>query len=71
MNSPYLDDSAPMPFGKHKGVKMEDVPASYLHWLWSSSRSGQSKDTTTQLVLDYIERNKAALAKENEDLIWS
>ncbi|MDP1588944.1 MAG: DUF3820 family protein [Prosthecobacter sp.] len=23
-----------MPFGKHQGKRLEDVPASYLLWLW-------------------------------------
>lgn len=27
-----LDDDSIMPFGKFKGSRMEDVPASYLHW---------------------------------------
>lgn len=30
-----LTDTDPMPFGKYKGTPMQDVPASYLHWLWS------------------------------------
>jgi len=25
-----------MPFGKHKGIKMIDVPAQYLLWLWDN-----------------------------------
>lgn len=29
-----LDDMDPMPFGKHAGRPMQDVPAQYLHWLW-------------------------------------
>ena len=29
-----LEDHDRMPFGKHGGKKMEDVPASYLLWLW-------------------------------------
>lgn len=29
-----LTDKDPMPFGKHKGQKMINVPASYLLWLW-------------------------------------
>jgi hypothetical protein len=23
----------PMPFGKHKGTRIGDLPSSYLHWL--------------------------------------
>lgn len=29
-----LTDTDPMPFGKFAGQPMQDVPASYLHWLW-------------------------------------
>lgn len=29
-----MDDSSLMPFGKHKGEKMANVPASYLLWLY-------------------------------------
>lgn len=28
-----LKDSDPMPFGKHKGKPMQEVPANYLDWL--------------------------------------
>ena len=28
-----LNDLDPMPFGKHKGIMMQDVPASYFAWL--------------------------------------
>lgn len=31
-----MTDTDIMPFGKHKGKRMEDVPASYLLWLWDS-----------------------------------
>ena len=31
---PVLTDTDPMPFGKCAGQPMQDVPASYLHWLW-------------------------------------
>ena len=27
-------DQTKMPFGKHKGMKLIDVPASYLEWLY-------------------------------------
>ncbi len=27
-------DTTPMPFGKYKGKQLQDVPASYLLWLW-------------------------------------
>jgi hypothetical protein len=62
-----LDDSDEMPFGKHKGKRMEDVPASYLHWLWFN---GLKQETDSSQVADYIERNLSALQSENPDLIW-
>jgi hypothetical protein len=32
-----LTDADRMPFGKHKGLKMQEVPAQYLHWLWTEA----------------------------------
>ena len=55
-----------MPFGKYKGQKMQDVPASYLHWLWT-----QGKEHDKQCpVADYIRRNKPLLEQEYQDGIW-
>jgi uncharacterized protein (DUF3820 family) len=34
--SASLTDLDPMPFGKHKGTIMQEVPASYLAWLKDS-----------------------------------
>ena len=31
-----MDDSSLMPFGKHKGTKMANVPADYLIWLYDN-----------------------------------
>lgn len=62
-----LSDTDLMPFGKYKGVPMQDVPVTYLHWLWhegmKSDRSGS--------VSDYIRRNLDALKQEYPDAIWS
>lgn len=33
-----LKDTDQMPFGIHKGKKMEDVPASYLMWLYDNNK---------------------------------
>lgn len=56
-----MDDQTPMPFGKHKGKPMEEVPASYLLWLRDNGVSGDVKD--------YIEENLSALQKECPDYI--
>jgi len=37
-----------MPWGKHKGEKMRDIPASYLHWL-----SKQDLDLDMRATVDY------------------
>ena len=66
-----LDDLSPMPFGnKYRGVPMQDVPVSYLHWMWHNvSFTGNNHEI--KLVQDYIRKNLVALKEENEDLIWS
>ena len=63
-----LTDDCLMPFGKHKGVKMMHVPASYLHYLW---QNGMKNEVKTNSVAAYIEDNISVLKTENKDLIWS
>ena len=62
-----LDDLSPMPFGKYRGQPMQDVPSSYLHYLWTN---GLKQETKTSPVAAYIERNLSALRKEFSDGIW-
>lgn len=50
-------DNTPMPFGKHKGKAMVNVPAVYLIWLFNNS-------CTHTGVKQYIIDNLAALEKE-------
>lgn len=64
-----LTDTDPMPWGKHKGTPMQDVPADYLHYMWTQRglelrRAGQCE------VADYIRANLDALAMEHKDGIW-
>lgn len=61
-----LTDTDKMPFGKHKGVLMQDVPASYFHYLWTN---GMSYDHTSE-VAAYIRENLSALKQEHPDGIW-
>lgn len=63
-----LEDLDTMSFGKYKGTIMQDVPAKYLHWLWTEG--GLSKETKTSDVADYIERNLSALETEYTNGIW-
>jgi len=62
-----LDDLDLMPWGRHQGKPMQDVPASYLHWLWCN---GKCQDKTWP-VADYIRRNLVALKMEHPDGLWS
>jgi uncharacterized protein (DUF3820 family) len=62
---PCFADTDPMPFGKHKGELLQDVPASYLCWLWS-------KRPITEVKLEnYIHNKINALKKEHTDGIWT
>ena len=60
-----LEDTDIMPFGKHKGQPMADVPVKYLHWLWHES----NREAKTP-VGDYIKRNIDVLKTEDKDLLW-
>jgi uncharacterized protein (DUF3820 family) len=57
-----LTDSDPMPFGKHKGERMEDVPASYLLWLHNDGCQNPG-------VAAYIEESMSALTLECPDTL--
>ncbi len=60
-----------MPFGKYRGQPMEDVPASYLHWLWTQKDFSCSAEPKKKAVAEYIRANRAALEKEYPDAIWT
>ena len=62
-----LTDQDPMPFGKHKGLPMEQVPARYLFWLWTEAGLSGDKES---LVGEYIRRNLDTLEAEYPDGIW-
>lgn len=64
-----LQDTDLMPFGKYRGQLMQDVPASYLHWLWTNPQNPMSRDKDNP-VADYIRRNISSLKKEHPDGIW-
>ena len=48
-----------MPFGKYKGVDMDQVPADYLDWL-----HGQPWIKKFPAILDYIEDNRELITKQ-------
>jgi len=62
-----LDDLDKMPFGKYKGISMQDVPASYLHYLW---HNGLKNEVVTNPVAAYIKKSLNALRIEDPQLLW-
>ena len=60
-----MDDLDLMPFGAHKGKPMQDVPASYFHYLWTHGMEKEDKP-----VANYIRANLNALKQEHPDGIW-
>ncbi|WP_114752343.1 putative quorum-sensing-regulated virulence factor [Pleomorphovibrio marinus] len=54
-----LTDNDPMPFGKHKGTPMANVPDHYLKWLHAEISlelmRGRKISQEQQSVLDYIQ----------------
>jgi uncharacterized protein (DUF3820 family) len=61
----YEDDDL-LDFGKYKNLRLMDVPASYLHWIYTNNI--QPKNFKLH---NYIENNIMALKEENKDLIWT
>lgn len=63
MSLEYDDDSI-MPFGKHKGKTLEDVPASYFIWLQGELRNKSRLNQYEKALLDYIIDNQDVLDKQ-------
>ncbi len=61
-----LNNLDPMPFGKFKGKPLQDVPASYLWWLWNEG----VKHNPEHLLHHYIKKSIKALKEEYPDGIW-
>lgn len=78
--TPAADDMTEMSFGIHKGKSLQDVPASYLHWLWSSGFRELSRavagcppgmDGERLKIANYIYNNLHRLKQEYKDGIWT
>lgn len=60
-----LTDESIMPFGKHKGKEMANVPASYLLWIYDEWTLPNPRfGFVHQEVKAYIEKNMDVLRKE-------
>ena len=57
INTNKMDDKSIMPFGKHKGEKMANVPAEYLIWLFVNNKCYGD-------LLGYIKVNEVNLKQE-------
>jgi len=69
-NKPKLQDQSYMPFGKHRNERMEDVPASYLHYLYINGIRESNADSDQGRVCRYIFDNLQSLKQEYPDGIW-
>jgi uncharacterized protein (DUF3820 family) len=56
-----------MPFGKYRSIPMQDVPADYLHYLWTNGL----KENKQSDVAEYIRQNVNALKIDYPDGIWT
>jgi len=65
MKEPAYTDDDLMNFGKYKNLRLKEVPASYLHWIYTNNV--QSHDIQLH---NYIENNLVALKEEYPDGIW-
>lgn len=61
-----LTDTTPMPFGKYKGVPMEDVEAAYLLRILNEGFNGKAKKEHITAVQEYAYNNQAELKDEVE-----
>lgn len=55
-----MNDKSEMPFGKYKGVKLEDVPDEYLLWLYNDGEM-ETHTTKRKELFDYIVDNLDAI----------
>ena len=71
---PSFEDTDLMPFGKHRGVVIAEVPASYLKWLYNEMKPRWLKyelttqstelDKTNLKTFNYIHNSMDAIEDE-------
>lgn len=67
MSESQVTDLSSMPFGAHKGKKMQDVPAQYLLWLYDNDTGLWCDKQRNQALKKYIEDSWDALLKDYPD----
>lgn len=55
-----------MPFGKHQGKRMDDVPGGYLLHLYEGSKQKFKPNLTEKELIAYIKDNLQVLTKKSE-----
>lgn len=55
-----ITDNSLMPYGKYKGKKMANIPASYLLWMYRNDKLFKALEV-------YVEENMDALEKEEKE----
>lgn len=60
--TPWTDDTV-MPWGEHKGTRLEDVPASYLLWLYEQSWC----EPKWPGLYAYLQENEDTLLEQKQD----
>lgn len=60
-----MTDTDIMPFGKHKGLRLEQVPPDYLLWLWDNGVWAQRD----HVLHSYIRDSMSALEQDAPDVI--
>lgn len=55
-----MDDQTLMPFGKHEGVKLGEIPSSYFDWLFPKikEKAPNKRSLTEKLLFDYITKKR-------------
>lgn len=60
---PTLNDTDKMPFGKYQGTPMQDVPPSYLKWLYEEIEKGGTTEKNLP-VYNYVYNSWDAIQME-------
>lgn len=62
-----MTDTDKLTFGKYEGTMLQDVPSTYLHYLWEHGKRCEPRTGLHQ----YIKRSILALKAETQDRIWT